>query len=268
LPDSALYEEGLFFRQRNKNTTNEERGATDRRDDGVLVSMMAGQVILDVYNIYMGGHDVVPRNVTRVRVHESIRVIPEGAFYKYPNLVEFECHNGVDRIEKDAFYRCPSLKRVIIPGVTVVDRAAFLGCESLTDVVDCDKLERIGEGAFRLCKSLRCVKMPSIEIVEGFVFDQCENLTDVTFGNKLERFGRRAFSNCLNLRRITVPLKDGMITHGNDVLGAFQGCRALKCVNLVGGIHKKIAALQLEDWRKDMNDSVKWNTTKQSIVLY
>jgi hypothetical protein len=212
---------------------------------------MAEQADQEIYIYIGGGEGTVPRYVIRVRVHESIKAIPFRAFYEHPNVVEFECHGGVETIGEDAFYRCPSLKRVIIPGVTAVDRAAFFGCEALTDV-ECDKLETIGGSAFRLCKSLRCVKMPSIEIVEGFVFDHCENLTDVTFGNKLERFGRSVFYNCLNLRRITIPLKNGIITD-DDV---FQRCKTLECVDLVDEVHETIAALQLEEWRKDMNDEI------------
>jgi hypothetical protein len=213
--------------------------------------MMAEQVDQEIY-IYMGaGEGTVPPGVTHIRVDKSIRVIPEEAFYEHPNLVEFECHGGVERIGGHAFYRCPALKRVKISGVKAVDVAAFLGCESLTDV-ECDKLETIGASAFRLCKSLRCVKMPSIEIVEACAFNRCQNLMDVTFGDELERFEQHAFYNCPSLKRITIPLKDGMITH-DDV---FQGCLRLERVDLVDEVHETIATLQLEEWRKDMNEEI------------
>jgi len=150
-----------------------------------------------------------------------------------------------------AFYRCPSLKRVIIPGVTAVDRAAFFGCEALTDV-ECDKLERIGEWAFDGCKSLRSITLPSIEIVEGGAFNGCKMLMGVECGGKLERFGGRAFNNCLSLKRITIPLKNGMITD-DDV---FLGCRKLERVDLVDEVHETIAALHMKRWRDDMNDEI------------
>jgi hypothetical protein len=120
-----------------------------------------------IYHIYMGGQDVVPRNATHVRVDESVKVIPFRAFHEHPNLVEFECHDGVDTIEGDAFFECPSLKRVKMPGVKIVEANAFNCCYALTDV-DCDKLETIGFGAFAWCKSLRSMNLPSVKISSLF----------------------------------------------------------------------------------------------------
>ena len=68
-----------------------------------------------------GGVNLVPRNATHIRVHESVNVIPRAAFYRHPNLVEFECHVGVEKIEgDDAVYECPASKRVKMPGVKIV----------------------------------------------------------------------------------------------------------------------------------------------------
>jgi hypothetical protein len=197
-----------------------------------------------IYHIYMGGQDVVPRNATHVRVDKSVKVIQSRAFYCHPNLVEFECHDGVDTIEGDAFYEFPSLKRVKMPGVKIVEADAFNWCDALTDV-DCDKLERIGGCAFYCCKSLRSMNLPSVKIVEGAAFLGCINLVDITFGDKLESIGEvnwGAFCDCHALKRITIPLKDGMITH-DDV---FQGCQSLVSVDLVGDLHQSIAALHLQ----------------------
>ena len=106
-----------------------------------------------------------------------------------------------------------------MPGVRVVEKYAFFGCEALTDV-DCDKLERIGRSAFYRCKSLRSINLPFVETVEVATFTGCINLVDVTFGDKLESIGEvnwGAFCDCHALKRITIPLKDGMITH-DDVI--------------------------------------------------
>ena len=145
-----------------------------------------------IYHTYTGGQDVVPRNATHILVHKSVKVIPSRAFYEHPNLVEFECHDGVETMGKDAFHDCPSLKRVKMPGVRVVEKYAFAHCYALTDV-DCDKLETIGGGAFFWCKSLRSMNLPSVKIVEGAAFLGCINLVDITFGDKLESIGGCAF---------------------------------------------------------------------------
>ena len=76
----------------------------------------------------------------------------------------------------------------------------------------------------------------------------------MTFGKELETIGYGAFNNCTSLQRITIPLKDGIITHDN----IFDGCDNLKHVDLVEGaiLKETVTALQLEDWRNDMNAEI------------
>ena len=201
----------------------------------------------DEYYIYTGG--VVPPAVTRVRIDESLTVIPARAFEGQRIIKELDCHIGVKIVREFAFKQCPSLRRVIMPGVKVVVAGAFWDCKALTDV-ECGKLEIIGEHAFDGCISLRNINLPSIKIVEGSAFCWCYALTNVNFGDKLENGW--AFFGFRSLERITIPLKDGMITHDN----IFQGCENLKHVDLVGGVHEIIAALLLEEWKQDMNEEI------------
>ncbi|KAK1733796.1 hypothetical protein QTG54_015493, partial [Skeletonema marinoi] len=78
----------------------------------------------DEWYIYTG-REVVPRHVTRVRIHESVTVIPAQAFYENFDIEEVKCHDRVETVEEMAFDSCPSLRRVIMPGVEVVERWAF-----------------------------------------------------------------------------------------------------------------------------------------------
>eukprot|EP00984_Skeletonema_dohrnii_P021174 scaffold10510_cov84-Skeletonema_dohrnii-CCMP3373.AAC.8 len=205
----------------------------------------------DGWYIYTGRDgDIAPRHVTRVRIHESVTVIPAHAFSNNRNIVEVVCDVGVETVGLSAFEGCTSLRLVIMPGVKVIKRYTFCGCFALTDV-ECGELEIIGVDAFNGCKSLRSINLPSVKIVKLCAFGWCKALTDVTFGNKLERIEKGAFCFC-PLERITLPLKDGMIARDN----IFTGCVNLEQVNLVGGIHETIAALQLEEWRNDMNEEI------------
>eukprot|EP00985_Skeletonema_marinoi_P010165 scaffold4795_cov191-Skeletonema_marinoi.AAC.3 len=204
-------------------------------------------IAADGYFTYTG-REAVPHYVTRVRIHESVTVIPARAFYDNRNIKEVECHIGVVRVEEEAFLGCLSLRRVIMPGVKVVEYEAFINCYSLTDV-ECGKLEIIQDRAFSGCKSLRSIDLPSAKIVENGAFEGCEVLTDVKFGSKLDRVERVAFANCYALERITIPLKDGMISR--DTI--FSACANLKHVDLVEGeLHETVAALQLQEWRNDI----------------
>ena len=195
-------------------------------------------------------HNGVPLDAARVFV--DIGDIPQGVFREHPNVIEVICHEDVKKIGYGSFIICPRLRRVIIPGVTVIDGFAFGNCSVLSDV-ECDKLEIIKEGAFYFCESLRSINLPSARVLEEGSFAMCDVLTDVKFGSKLERIDSIAFGKCTNLERITIPLKDGIIT-SDDV---FQACQNLNQVHLVEGeVQASIASLQLEEWRIDMNREI------------
>ena len=158
-------------------------------------------------------------------------------------------------IGRYAFDDCPALRRVIMRGVTVIKEAAFLDCDALTDV-ECDKLEIIGWCAFSRCKSLTSINMPSARRVESNAFNECRALAEAKFGTMVERIGGMPFRFCTSLERITVPLKDGLITR-DGCRDIFLGCGKLNHVDLVEGeLHETIAALYLEDWKRDMSAEI------------
>ena len=203
------------------------------------------------YN-YTGEDRRVPDDVTHVTVDQSVTVIPEDAFSYNDNIVEVVCDLNVKKVERRAFDWCPSLRRLIMPGVEVIDEAAFSFCEALTDV-ECGKLEIIENLAFQHCNSLSSINLQSAKIVEYCAFRYCEALAVVKFGSKLERIEGEAFYRCTALERITIPLKDGLITHD----GIFIGCDNLRHIDLVEGeLHETIVALQLKEWRNDMNEEI------------
>ena len=205
-------------------------------------------VVRDIY-IYRG-RGVIPRHVTHVYV-ANLSAVPAGAFRNHPNIEEVECHEGVEKIEEWAFDNCPSLRRIIMPGVKKVEEFSFHLCRALT-YIEWGKLEIIGMSAFSLCESLSSIDLPSIRIVGCQAFRDCKNLTSVIFGKDLESIRADAFHNCHSLERITLPLKNGMMT-GHNI---FQGCVKLNHIDLVGGVHETIAALQLKEWRNDMNEEI------------
>jgi hypothetical protein len=202
----------------------------------------------DVF-IYMGGDQEVPRGVTHVRVHKSVKIIRHGAFQFFKRLVSIEIHDGVEIIERYAFYECTSLRRIKLPGVKVIGQRAFDNCFELENVEFCDKLETIGFCAFAY-SNLRNVKIPKVRVIGGYAFSGCRQLTDVELSTDLERIEGRAFY-CSSLRRIAIPLKANLLR--GDV---FNGCDDLSTVDLVGGINKTISSFLLDSWRHEMNDEI------------
>ena len=212
---------------------------------------MAAEVENNIVWFTYTGQEEIPNEATHIIV--DIRIVPRMAFRGNRNIVEVICLDKVERIEVEAFFNCPSLRRVIMPGVKIVEEDSFQYCEALTDV-ECGKLEIIKSNAFDRCNSLRSIDLPSVRNVESYAFDGCTALTDVKFGIKLERIEVVAFLFCTSLERITIPLKDGVITADDT----FQACENLKYVDLIEGavLHETVTALQSDVWRDDMNRDI------------
>ena len=205
------------------------------------------------YYVFNGG--VVPWHVTHVLIDKALKFVPARAFEDHPNIQEVICHDGVVKIESGAFRNCPSLQRLIMPEVKVIEERAFNVCTALT-YVECGKLVRIGAGAFSNCRSLSSIDLPSIKIVENWAFDECTNLINAKFGKDLESFGEGAFNACTSLERISLPLKDGVITA--DDIHIFNLCFELTHIDLVEGeiLDETIAALLLEEWKDNMKEEI------------
>ncbi len=203
--------------------------------------------------VYRGEEgEIIPRGATHISVHDSVTVIYTFAFRYHRNVIGVICHDKVETIEVAAFQSCTSLKRVIMPGVKIVEADAFWMCRALTDV-ECGKLEIIEKYAFSRCTSLGSINLTSARIVEDGAFSRCEALTEAKFSYELERFDMSAFYNCKSLERITIPLKNGLITADDT----FQGCENLMHTDPVEGeLHETIAALHLEEWRNDINEEI------------
>ena len=68
--------------------------------DSLPSSMMMAANGWYIYN----GLEAVPPGVTRVRIHESLTVIPAHAFNGNPSIEELECHDRVKTVEEYAFF--------------------------------------------------------------------------------------------------------------------------------------------------------------------
>ena len=124
---------------------------------------------VNIIFVYLGGEQVVPRDVTHVRIHRSVKIIPEGAFEGREHLLTVETHNEIEKVEEYAFNGCTSLRGIKLPGVREIEKGAFLHCSELTDVEFGDKLETIGEYAFDSCP-LQNIKMPTVRTIEAEAF--------------------------------------------------------------------------------------------------
>ena len=139
---------------------------------------------------------------------------------------------------------------MIIPGVKVVKRSAFQGCDELV-YVECGRLEKIEYFAFYNCKSLPQISLPSATVVNDdafskcFALGKCFALVEAIFGKSLASIGVGVFKYCYSLEKITIPLNNRLISH-DDI---FQGCRSLKRVDLSKGT-------MIVKWRYEMREEI------------
>jgi len=112
---------------------------------------MMAEVQGDEIFVYMGGDQVVPDDVRRVRIDKSVKIIPQRAFELRRQLIYVEFHDGIEEIWNWAFSRCISLKSVKVLGVKVIKMRAFQSCSGLTEVEFGVMLETIEEAAFHQC---------------------------------------------------------------------------------------------------------------------
>eukprot|EP00985_Skeletonema_marinoi_P013198 scaffold6520_cov140-Skeletonema_marinoi.AAC.2 len=202
--------------------------------------------------VYMGGDQVVPMDVRRIKIDRSVTIIPRRAFDHRQRLIDVEFHDGIERIEAEAFYGCTSLRGSIkLLGVKIIGNRAFYSCGVLIDVEFGVKLETIGLSAFFNCRSLRNITMPSVKTIDRGAFANCVQITDLELPEGLETLQEYAFSKCERLSRIAIPLN--CMIGGDDV---FCNCPRLATVKLVGGIHKTVASLHLQSWRNEMMDEI------------
>lgn len=133
------------------------------------------------HHVYRGEErEDVPLEATHITTR-NIKFIPDCAFSDHPNIVEVVCDEDVDWINGYAFSRCPSLRRVIMPGVYMVEECAFVNCPALTDVEFGNELDCIDEAAFDGCTSLERITIPlKNDIIHPTnKFEGCVNLKHV-----------------------------------------------------------------------------------------
>jgi hypothetical protein len=179
--------------------------------------------------------DVIPRNVTHVKVHPSVKQIHAWAFRGCLSLVEVEFSEGLELIGRMAFDNCGNLKNInkLPSTLKEIRNGAFWQCWSLVEVEFSEGLEVIGISAFCDCQNLKHInKLPStLKEIGDDAFCCCASLDSIEFPEGLQVIGNRAFHRCGKLKRIKIP-------SAHVVIGewAFSDCYGLVSVDLPEGL--------------------------------
>jgi len=183
--------------------------------------------------VYKPG-EAVPRDVTRVVIPGSVRVVPEEeAFYDNPSLEEVVFEEGVAEVGQFAFCDCKLLRHLHLPSTLLrINMHAFHGCTSLRELNLPEGITEIGTGAFSNLSSLERVRLPSnLNVINEETLSYCTSLREVIFPERIRSIRGRAFRGCESLESIVLPSTLNAIGHM-----AFGDCLSLRTVELRGGI--------------------------------
>ena len=206
--------------------------------------------------IYRGGR--APQHITHALIDTSVDEIEDNAFKNCQNLLQVDTHDGIRKVGKDAFCQCKSLRGINLKSAVEIGYCAFFNCENLGSVEFGDRLETIGGFAFTRCSSLQHHKIRTVTAIESAAFHMCHRLTDVELSEGLETMGTSAFHFCSRLQRIAIPLKRDLFQYDDfeEAYTQFYNCAQLNTVDLIGGIHKTVASLHMENWRTEMTAEI------------
>jgi hypothetical protein len=127
---------------------------------------MTGNRYEGEYFMYNGeecGSGAVPRGVTCVKVHPSVKAIKEAAFMQCLHLTTVDLGDELEEIVGFAFQNCMSLREILIPpAVKAIGECAFRYCPQLRAVNFREGLEEIGKEAFHECTSLQLIEIPPV----------------------------------------------------------------------------------------------------------
>lgn len=153
------------------------------------------------------------------KVTNKVTTIGEGAFLSASNINSFEISENVTNIHSTAFIQCSALQQFIVSennnsycGVDGVlysknrtTLVSFPNSKSSSYIIPA-YVTSIGANAFRSCSNLTYIEIPnSVESIGNFAFVKCTGLTNLSIPNKVKDINDYTFNSCTNLKTIHVP---------------------------------------------------------------
>ena len=109
------------------------------------------------------------KNLEKVKLADSVKIVPRVTFFTCSNLKEINLNNIV-RIEDQAFFQCESLNKVDLSNCEVVKHRAFKQC-NLYEVIFTSKIREIEDSAFANNKKLRKCNYYNANLGEHAFYD-------------------------------------------------------------------------------------------------
>lgn len=213
-----------------------EPGYTCKPLPTVTVSLGGGQTLElikgDGYSFNTAtGELVITSNVGTTAWREDTG-IGAGIDFDNPNrnVTSVRIENTVTQIGDYAFFNCKSLKKAELPNtITSIGESAFYrsGLEGILDLSFMDKLVSIGESAFSHCPITSAALPDSLSALGRMSFYGCSDLVSIRMpqNDVFTSFGNFQFFGCTSLTAIDLS---GCMGLTSIPTWSFSGCTALK----------------------------------------
>lgn len=144
----------------------------------------------------------VDSEIDKIYINNGFKSIGVGSFMR-SMLTEMTLPESVTKLGEEAFYGCPSLKTVIIRGVSEIPKNCFANCTMLENVVH--EAKTIGEDAFYNSGITVAVIPDTVKEIKFGAFRYSKNLERVLISDSVQSISKFAFYGCNNLKKIVIP---------------------------------------------------------------
>lgn len=147
------------------------------------------------------------KEITRVVLPDTIKVIGEDAFSSCEALEEVNIPEGVVEIQAEAFSYCRKLTELVIPdSVKTIGKGAFSGCLGLRSIKLPEGLSELGDYVLTNCRQLAEIKLPAgIQSIGIWALARCVSLEEVVIPEGVSEIRRQAFMECDQLKTVVIP---------------------------------------------------------------
>ena len=208
-------------------------------------------------------------SIETMELPESVRRIHPAAFSTCTKLSKLILPDNLEQFvpalaNTATFENCPVLSmapkskektlqsnQIIIPKkVTHITANCFSGCTGITSVV-MPNIKTIAGAAFQNCRSLPSIDIPdAVTTLREATFNGCTSLKTVVYSKNLKEFEAQTFKNCISLQTAT-PSDQKVMKNtvqipkscGAAQKEAFQGCKSIKYINIIGGASSEFATV-------------------------
>lgn len=128
------------------------------------------------------------KELTEVKIPNTVRGIGEYAFYGCSGLTALQIPNSVKEIYHGAFEACTGLESIALSDRITSCHSLLKGCSGLKKVEIPTAVTTIAYASFAGCTALEEITLPrALQMIDGAAFDECSNLQKVYYkGNAVE----------------------------------------------------------------------------------